>query len=681
MSLIQTSRVRFMAIIDISSNILYWQRGREKIRIEGWGENSLRVRASMNEKIDLSEDWALLPKEECCVELKQADDGSVSIRNGKIKAVIDRHGYIFFYNQEGKELTREYWRNRMDLTEYCVPLNYKAREFKPIIGGDWKLKAYFEAYDDERIYGLGQYQEKQLNRKGLTLDLSQRNSQATIPFMTSTRGYGFLWNNPALGRVTIGLNRTEWVADSTKQLDYWITAGDTPAEIAYQYSGVTGRVPMMRDDVMGFWQCKLRYRTQEELMTIAREYKRRGIPLDVIVIDFFHWTKQGDWKFDPECWPDPDAMIKELNEMGTKLMVSIWPTVDVASVNNRELSEMGGLIAADHGNLYGTFMGYTTYYDATNAGARKVIWREAKKNYFDKGIDLFWLDEAEPETASNDMENVRYTIGPGQQVANIYPFYYSKSFYDGMTEAGMDKVINLVRCAWAGSQRFGTLLWSGDVYSSWRTLREQLNAGLSASVSGIPWWTCDIGGFIGGYTEKPEFRELLVRWFEMGCFLPVFRLHGERLPHWPHDGMRYQKPNGEPQFGTGSDNEIWSFGDENYEILKNYIFIREKLRPYIKHTMEQAHEQGLPVMRPLFFAYPDDPAGYDHEDCYMFGDDILVSPVYEPGVTTKKVYLPAGEKWREVKTGIWYDGGQVVTAAAELDTIPVFVREGSDPGL
>ena len=670
-----------MAIIQCDNGFLYYQEGREKIRIEPWGKDSLRVRVTNNYTIDESQDWALMDKPADNPVFSEDGNGAHSITNGKITATIDRHGYIAFTNQDGKELVREYWRNRNDLTQYSVPLNFRARQFKPIIGGDWRIQAWFEAYDDEKLYGLGQYQEKQLNRKGLTLELAHRNSQASIPFMTSTRGYGFLWNNPAMGRVTLGLNRTEWVADAAKQIDYWITAGDTPMEIQQNYTAVTGRVPMLRDDVMGFWQCKLRYRTQDEVLTVAREYKKRGIPLDVIVIDFFHWTKQGDWKFDPECFPDPEAMVKELNEMGTKLMVSIWPTVDVDSVNNKELKEMGGLIEGDHGSLYGTFMGYTTYYDATHEGARKLIWREARKNYFDKGIDLFWLDEAEPETASNDMENVRYNMGSGVQVANIYPFYYSKSFYDGMTEAGMDKVVNLVRCAWAGSQRFGTLLWSGDVCSSWRTLREQLCAGLSASVSGLHWWTCDIGGFIGGYTDKPEFRELLVRWFQMGAFLPIFRLHGERLPHWPCDGMRYKAPNGDPQFGTGYNNEIWSFGDDNYEILKKYIFVRNSMRPYIKKTMEQAHNDGIPVMRPLYFAFPEDANALSVEDEYMLGDDVLVAPVFAPGVTEQEVYLPEGAQWREVATGKTFAGGTTVTAKATLDTIPVFVKDGAEVGI
>ncbi len=668
-----------MAIIETGNGKLYWQQGREKMLIEPWGRHSLRVRVSRNSCIDQAENWALLPQEEQAGAVVSRDEaqGSVSIQNGNIRATIDRHGYLAFYNQDGKELLREYWRNRNDLSEYCVPLNYNARQLKPIIGGDWKLTAYFEAYDDERLYGLGQYQEKQLNRKGLTLELAQRNSQASIPFLLSSRGYGFLWNNPALGRVTLGLNRTEWVADSTKQLDYWITAGDTPAQIEENYSAVTGRVPMMRDDVMGFWQCKLRYRNQEELLAVARKYKELGVPLDVIVIDFFHWTKQGEWKFDPKCWPDPEAMIRELNQMGTKLMVSVWPTVDIASENHAELAQMGGLIQPDHGNLYGTFMGYTTYFDSTHPQARELVWNRSKQNYFDKGVDLFWLDEAEPETAANDMENVRFHIGPGAQVANIYPFFYTKAYYDGMTQAGMDKVINLVRCAWAGSQRFGALLWSGDVYSCWRTLREQLCAGLSASVSGIPWWTCDIGGFLAGRTDDPKFHELFIRWFELGAFLPVFRLHGERLPHWPNESMVYKEPNGDLQFGTGADNEIWSYGEKNLEICKKYIFLRDQLRPYVKKTMEQAHEQGAPVMRPLFYAYPQDAKAWEVEDSYLFGDDILVAPVMEEGAVQRPVYLPQGETWREVATGKRFEGGQWVQAEAPLEVIPLFVREGS----
>ena len=217
----------------------------------------------------------------------------------------------------------------------------------------------------------------------------------------------------------------------------------------------------------------------------------------------------------------------------------------------------------------------------------------------------------------------------------------------------------------------------GDVYSCWRTLREQLCAGLSASVSGIPWWTCDIGGFLAGRTDDPKFHELFIRWFELGAFLPVFRLHGERLPHWPNESMVYKAPNGDLQFGTGADNEIWSYGEKNLEICKKYIFLRDQLRPYVKKTMEQAHEQGAPVMRPLFYAYPQDAKAWEVEDSYLFGDDILVAPVMEEGAVQRPVYLPQAETWREVATGKRFEGGQWVQAEAPLEVIPLFVREGS----
>ena len=197
---------------------------------------------------------------------------------------------------------------------------------------------------------MGQYQQPYLNIKGCTLELAHRNSQASVPFVLSSLGYGFLWHNPAIGKVTFGKNVTEWYAQSTDILDYWITAGDTPAEIEEAYARATGTVPMMPEYAMGFWQCKLRYQTQEELLEVAREYKRRGLPISVIVADFFHWPNQGDWKFDREYWPDPKAMVDELKAMGIELMVSIWPTVEESSENYREMEEKGYLIRADRGN-------------------------------------------------------------------------------------------------------------------------------------------------------------------------------------------------------------------------------------------------------------------------------------------------------------------------------------------
>ncbi|MBQ9120083.1 MAG: glycoside hydrolase family 31 protein [Lachnospiraceae bacterium] len=670
--------------------------GNALLVVEAWGENSLRIRMTKEAEMDAN-DWALMDApaptnpqirfEEIDLtepwwygedRQKHAQSGTNAyLTNGKITAKLAFDGRLSFYNQDGKLLLEEYWRNRDRIDRYCVPLRVEGRELKPIVGTtDYRLVARFEAQEDERIYGMGQYQEHNLNKKGAIVELCHRNSQASVPFYLSTRGYGFLWNNPAVGTATFGTNKTEWVAESTKKLDYYITAGDTPAEIEAQYSLATGRTPMMPEYGLGFWQCKLRYRNQEELLNVVREHKRRGLPMDVIVIDFFHWTRQGDFRFEPRDWPDPAAMVKELKELGVELAVSVWPTIDEKSINFGEMADRGYLVRTDRASgFHMNWMGDTVFFDATHPGARKFVWERCKENYYDYGIRLFWLDEAEPEYGPYDFDVFRYHAGPALQCTNIYPKMYAKGFYDGLKSVGEGDVMSLVRCAWAGSQRYGVLTWSGDIHSSYRSMREQLQAGLSMGIAGIPWWTSDIGGFLGGDIKNPDFCELLVRWFAWGAFCPVFRLHGERSPFYEReqefiDGVR--------QLTSGQDNEVWSFGNENYEILKEFLFIRERLRPYIRECMKDAHENGSPVMRPLFYDFPQDTACYDVEDAYMFGPDLLVAPVFEANAVTREVYLPAGAFWVEAKTGKRYEGGQTVTATASLNTIPVFTRNGKE---
>ena len=280
-------------------NRLLIEKGVSQVWIEAWGRNSVRVRMSGEPKMD-ENDWALTEKVEKCDPQITVQDMDITdpwyrgeewsqyhmmgkeytLVNGKITVKVNPEGWISFYNQKGDLLTAEYWRNRDRVCRYAVPIGVPAREMKPITGtSDFTLTARFEAFDDEHIYGMGQYQEKNLNKKGAVLELEHRNSQASVPFMVSSRGYGFLWNNPAVGTVIFGANKTEWHARSTHKMDYFITAGDTPAEILEQYSAATGRTPMMPEYGMGYWQCKLRYRTQEELLEVAREHKRRGLPM------------------------------------------------------------------------------------------------------------------------------------------------------------------------------------------------------------------------------------------------------------------------------------------------------------------------------------------------------------------------------------------------------------------
>ncbi|MGN1205014.1 MAG: TIM-barrel domain-containing protein [Lachnospiraceae bacterium] len=678
------------------NNKLIIEEGLTKVVIECWGEDSLRVRMTAEPKMD-ENDWALCEKVKEVTpvitftevdvtdpwyqgeEWKQYHQtGTIAtLQNGKITAEVNPEGWIRFYNQKGEVLTEEYWRNRNRINRYCVPIRVDARELKPVTGSsDYELTARFEAYDDEKIFGMGQYQEKHLNKKGAVLELAQRNSQASVPFFVSSRGYGFLWNNPAIGTASFGTNKTEWYAKRTKKLDYFITAGDTPAEIERNYSAAAGRTPMMPEYGLGYWQCKLRYRTQEELLAVAREHKRRGLPMDAIVVDFFHWTMQGDFKFEPRDWPDPEAMVKELKSMGIETVVSVWPTVDERSENFGEMNSRGYLVHTDRGNgLHMTWMGNTIFYDATNPGARKFVWEKCRENYYKLGIRIFWLDEAEPEYGPYDFDNTRYYLGPALQCSNIYPALYAKGFYEGLKESGEKEIMSLVRCAWAGSQKYGVLTWSGDIHSSFRAMREQLQAGLSMGMAGIPWWTSDIGGFVGGNIQDEDFRELLVRWFAWGAFCPVFRMHGERSPWYEREQEYIDNVR---QLTSGQDNEVWSFGEDNYRILRKYLFVRENMRPYIRECMRAASETGSPVMRPLFYDFPADLRCWEIEDAYMFGPDVLVAPVMELHAKKREVYLPEGASWTDAVSGTVYEGGQTIMADAPLDVIPVFIKNGRD---
>ena len=669
--------------------------GNSQLWIDPWGEDGVRVRMSCEPEMD-GHDWALTePVKETRPEIrfeevdttdpwyrgpewaKYHQTGTrITFTNGKMTVRVSPEGWLSFCNQKGELLTEEYWRNRNRLNRFASSLRISARKLKPIPGtSDYALTALFEAFPGEKIFGMGQYQDLRLDKKGSVLELCHRNSQASVPFYVSSRGYGFLWNNPAVGQAIFGENRTEWTARSTRKMDYYITCGDTPADIERNYSAVTGRTPMMPEYGMGYWQCKLRYRTQEELMKVAREHKRRGLPMDAIVVDFFHWTRQGDYKFEPLDWPDPDAMVKELREMGIETVVSVWPTVDEKSENYGTMADRGYLVRTDRGNDVSTWMGAAVYFDATNPGTQKFVWEKCRDNYYRKGIRCFWLDEAEPEYADYEFDNYRYWAGPALQCANVYPVGYAKGFYEGLQAEGEKDILSLVRCAWAGSQKYAALTWSGDVYSSFRSMREQLQAGLSMAMAGIPWWTCDLGGFIGGDGSDPAFRELLVRWFAWGCFLPVFRMHGERSP-WYEREQEYR--NGVRQLTSGQDNEVWSFGEENTPILSRFLFIREKLRPYIRGLMQDAHETGAPVMRPLYYDFPADPQAAETEDCYMFGPKLLVAPVMEAGAKERTIYLPKGARWKDAYTGREYEGGQTVTVPAPLEIIPVMIRDGAE---
>lgn len=663
-------------------NCLYLRNGNELLEIKAWGKNSFRVRSTKYAQYTgrtnaLTEDVIQTTAVVAVNELQNKGE----ITNGNLTAKIDAFKNLNFYNQKGELLLKGYQRNRIDdmsagvdsekVNHFNSALNIDSREFKSIPGGDFELKIRFEADADEKLYGMGQYQQDFLDLKNSKLELAHRNSQASVPFVLSSKGYGMLWNNPAIGDVSFAKNVTEWHALSTKEMDFWITCGDQPKDIEEQYAAVTGTVPMMPDYGLGYWQCKLRYRTQDELLEATREFKKRQLPISVIVIDYFHWPKSGEYTFDENYWPDPQAMIDELHEMGIKLMVSVWPTVDETSSHYKEMNEKGYLVQTERGvPITMNFLGNNGFVDFTNPDAQNYLWRLLKKNYADKGVDLFWLDEAEPEYTVYDFDNYRYYDGSNLQIGNTYPVGYSKAVYDGQKEDGKEDIINLVRCAWAGSQKYGALVWSGDIDSSFQSLRNQLAIGLNMAIAGIPWWTTDIGGFHGGVDDDEDFRELVTRWFEFATFCPVMRMHGDREPHTePLSDI------GGGKMPSGGATEPWAYGEQSYEIMKNYMQLRENLKDYIRQQMKAAHEKGTPVIRPLFYDFSSDLHAWNVETEYMFGDAILVAPVLHAGEKQRDVYLPVGSDWINVYTNDMISGGQTISTETPIDKLPVFVRK------
>ncbi len=658
---------------------LTWRRGHHVLTVEPWGPDSVRVRAGIHRIVDGlpgALDAEPVARGDCDVELR--DDIAI-LTNGLLRISIDAEQGLLSATRSdtGAQLLRE------QPAHFWWP---GARHFEAVAGDQHRVEQRFAAYDGERIYGLGQHGHGRFDQKGMVLELHQRNGEVSVPFAVSNRGYGFLWNSPAIGRVEFATNGTRWVADRARQLDYWLTAGETPAAILSHYADATGHAPALPSWASGLWQSKLRYRDQAELVDVARGYARRGLPLSVIVIDYLHWTHLGDWDFDRRAWPDPRAMVDELRDLGVETAVSVWPSVSPLSANYAPMRDAGMLVATNSGATLhadwpdGDQVGEVgegdagigvAFYDATDSAARARLWDQIHEHYYKLGIRTFWLDACEPEMRPGHPHNLSYAAGPGSEVANLYPREHARGVYEHLADAGETEVLSLVRSAWAGSQRYGVALWSGDIPATFDALAGAIRAGLNVAMSGIPWWTTDIGGFHGGDPDDERYRELMVRWFQFGAFCPLLRLHGHREPR-THRGFVGD---------GGGPNEIWSYGERAEQAMVKMLMLRERLRPYLHEQLRQGESNGLPLMRPLLLEFPDDAAVWDIEDSFLFGRDLLVAPVTEYGARSRLVYLPRGAIWTHhdaAGTATQYEGGGWITVEAPFDAIPLFVRDDAN---
>lgn len=643
-----------MKNLVVSDNQILFSRQGELVRLTPCGENAIRFQAFPDGSL-INEDYTLMPKKSESVITE--NERCVTMQCGGLKALLEDNGKVTFFYDDKK------------IVEEKPELTFESgyRNYQNTASGLWKARVTFFANENEHFFGLGHSWDNPFDLKGSSFDIVNVNAKCTIPYVYSSLGYGFLWNIPSTGRVELSNNRTRWSSDCCSAVDY-VVIGGTPKQACSVLADLTGHAPEMPQWATGFWQSRLRYETQDELLGVARKYRRLGIPLSAIVVDYFHWTEQGDYKFDKNYWPDVRAMADELHETGTKLIVSVWPTINENSENYKYMSQNNMLMKTVHGSdRVFNFYGWQAEIDVTNPATRDFVWSKLRQNYIDNGVDALWFDEAEPEIHPEQFENLIWHKGRADKVALLYPYYYSKLAYDGFKSMGRDDIVTLTRCAYLGSQKYASLVWSGDIPSTFESLAHQVNAGLNMAMCGIVWWNTDIGGFYGADTTSDYFRELIVRWFQFGVFSPVMRLHGSRIRHGEKSSLKES---------SGDPNELWSFGDEVFKILKELVFLRERLRGYISAQMNIASEKGYPVMRPMFFEYPNDEVCYTINSQYMFGSDIIFAPIVDRGQTETTVYIPEGE-WVLTKDKTVYTKG-TYKITAQIDEFVAFVKSGSD---
>ncbi|AYW46532.1 glycosyl hydrolase family 31 [Tetragenococcus koreensis] len=673
----------FQKEIEITSNSIIVKDRDQFLIIKEWGENSVRVISAPDHNFSLSNKYGI-------EELEKNNDVKVSINkkeelvemiNYKLKIVYDGEKLVF-YNKNHKIL-EEISRRQSNVRRTTgiddhIPikdlptssLNISPREFNFKSDNSYEAILRFEGDTSEKMFGLGGYQEGNLNKNFGTYELMHRNSQTSIPFYISNKNYGFIWNNSSIGEVTFSRNQIIWKSNNTQCIDYVVTVGDNPKQLLTNFTTMTGKPPKLDKDLLGLWQSKLRYQTLNEIKEIYNGYKKRKINLSVLVIDYFHWTADGDFEFDLKYWNGINQWANVLKANNIKLMVSLWPTVTSESKYYDYYKNNQMLIRSAY-KKDNMFEGKEIL-DFSNPLTAKHLQKLLNHNYRELGVDLFWADQAEPEMTNYNHKEYLVYDGSLEKYGNKYPYHYIKAVKNNNLNVYDQTFPVLIRSAWFNSQKYGALAWSGDIESSFNSLKRQIQIGISMGLSGIPWWTSDIAGFHSGDSSTENFRELMIRWFQFAVFSPILRMHGDRQPHTIRIGE-----NGGGLRTSGGPNEIWSFGKEVEEILTKFICIREKLAKYIETLYDESAKVGYPIIRSLFFEFPYDSETWNETTNYMFGSDLLIVPIVEEKTTKTEVYLPKGCNWTEVFSGISYEGGRNYEIIVSLDTLPVFCKEGS----
>ena len=670
-------------------------------RIEPKAEGILRVSYAQDKFPAQEEKPGVIYREVYLDWTYEEDEEQIVLRMEKICLMIQREtGEMTYWNKKGEKLFATYKPQMEEFTTYeileedlKVEKVATADGIKDVVREAVKVptgKSYHTRihcrFGEEALYGLGQHEEGFGSLRGQTIYLHQANRKISIPMFVSTKGYGILMDTYSPMIFSDSIYGTYLYTEADSYIDFFVLAGSSMAEVTQGYRKLTGKAAMLPKWAFGYIQSQERYETEEEILEIAKEYHRRNLGLDCVVLDWCSWegNQWGQKSLDKNRFPEPDEMTESLHrDYQVHFMLSIWPNMEECTENYKEFREKKELLPGC--NIYNAF----------SKKGREIYWQQISKELFVHGIDAWWCDNSEPftpewnhpermEPAKLYEEYCRTTaLHMPTEETNAYGLYHAMGIYEGQRkECSHKRVTNLTRSAYIGQQRYGTILWSGDTEATWETLRRQIKAGLHFSASGLPYWTVDIGAFFvkrgnmwywkGEYdktTEDLGYRELFVRWFQWAGFLPVFRGHG-----------------------TDCRRELWQIENTEvpfYDALVAANRLRYELMPYIYSLAGQCYLEDASMMMPLAYEYPEDQNTWNIMDQYLFGPDIMVCPVTEPmyyeagsvkltgAEKVRKVYLPEGNGWYDFYTNTYFEGGRWITIEATIERMPLFVKEGA----
>lgn len=623
------------------------------VELECFSSSIIRVKkyplGQMPEKQSLS---VTMQPEKVKYKIQEVDN-QVILTTSELTVSLDIvQNQVCFVTKDGKVLLAE------------KPSSTGFISFNDAGNSTYQIRQTFLLDNDEAIYGLGQHQQGKMNQRNQTLFLQQANTEICIPLVHSIKGYALFWDNYSPTTFTDNAQGMTFDSEVGDLCDYYFVYGGGADKVVAGLRELTGQAPMFPLWTFGFWQSRERYVSQDELVSVVAKYRDLKVPLDGIIQDWRYWGEDHkDWnavEFRNPKFPDPKKMMEEVHHLNAHAIISVWPSFGPATGIYADLKALNKLM------VHETFPqdNGVKVYDTYDPVARDIYWKYMNKNMFSIGMDGWWLDATEPEHSpakEGDLDFQTY-LGSFRKVRNAFPLVSVGGVYDHQRQEASDKrVFILTRSAFAGQQRYAAQAWSGDVVSGWDVLRNQIPAALNISLTGIPYWNSDIGGFFSGRkfpegVKDPAFHELYVRWMQFAAFTGMMRSHGTNTPR-----------------------EIFMFGERGYwafDAQEKMINLRYRLLPYVYSTSWEVTSNGESLMRALFSDFPKDKKVIDIGDEYMFGKSILVAPVTS-GVRRRSLYLPEGTQWIDFWTGEMQKGGQEISREAPIDIIPLYVKAGS----